>query len=308
MSTARLSETAPRVECGASELSAANQWECPICGAQSTRLFLRHGYWVRRCTRCAHRFAEIAATLEHVERVYDDEYFYGGGAGYVDYLSEADLLRVHGRQYGALLNRYTTPGRALDVGAAAGFVLEGLLQAGWHGIGIEPNPRMAAQAQARLGVAVHATPLETFTCTERFDVITMIQVVSHFVNLKQALANAAAMTRPGGYWLIETWNRDSWIARLLGKHWHEYSPPSVLHWFSPDGLRGVVAQYGFHEIAHGRPAKWLNGAHAKSLLRYKLDGTALGRIGAAACQLVPDALPIPYPSFDLFWTLFQRTN
>jgi hypothetical protein len=44
----------------------------------------------------------------------------------------------------------------------------------------------------------------------------------------------------GRAWIIETWNRDDWVARLLGRHWHEYSPPSVLHWFNPDGLRRLV--------------------------------------------------------------------
>jgi len=78
-----------------------------------------------------------------VARIYDDDYFQGGKAGYPDYLAEADLLRCHGRWYGRLLAKYMQPGRVLDIGAAAGFILQGFQDCGWKGNGVEPNQRMA---------------------------------------------------------------------------------------------------------------------------------------------------------------------
>jgi hypothetical protein len=134
----------------------------------------------------------------------------------------------------------------------------------------------------------------------------MIQVIAHFYDVDTALERAAQVTQPGGYWLIETWNKDSWMARMLGENWHEYSPPSVLHWFSPDTLTRLASRFGFAPVARGRPAKWLNGAHVKSLLGYKLAGSRLEKPAAALLRLVPDKLPVPYPTFDLFWALYQK--
>ena len=106
--------------------------------------------------------------------------------------------------------------------------------------------------------------------------------------------------------LIEIWNRDGITARILGKHWHEYSPPSVLHWFNLNGLKRVVERFGFMEIARGRPQKWISIQHANSLLRYKLKGSKLGRQVCKVVGLLPQMLSIPYPPEDVGWLLFRR--
>jgi SAM-dependent methyltransferase len=198
------------------------------------------------------------------------------------------------------------PGRVLDVGAAAGFILKGLHNTGWAGMGIEPNAHMADHERSALGVNVQAGTLEQLGTDEQFDLVSMIQVVAHFYDIRQAFEKAAAATTPSGYWLIETWDKDSFVARMLGSGWHEYSPPSVLHWFSPATLGRLTSQYGFSEVARGKPEKWLNGAHVKSLLGYKLAGSVLQRPASALMGLMPDNLPIPYPTFDLFWALYRK--
>jgi SAM-dependent methyltransferase len=196
----------------------------------------------------------------------------------------------------------------LDVGAAAGFVLRGFLDSGWRGRGIEPNPRMADHARVRLGLSVDVGTLEGYRRDERYDLVSMIQVVAHFYDLRKAFQQAARVTRPGGFWLVETWDRESWTARLLGKGWHEYSPPSVLHWFSPEGLKRLAEQFGLREVARGRPPRRIGGAHAKSLLRHKLKGTRLERLTSGLLGIIPDRLAVPYPGDDLFWALFQATG
>jgi SAM-dependent methyltransferase len=281
---------------------------CPICGATSRRLFVKHEYWIHGCVGCHHRFAEITPAADHVSRIYNDHYFQAGEAGYSDYCAEAPLLRARGQWYGRLLARYMPPHTVLDVGAAAGFILQGLRDSGWQGRGIEPNPRMAAYAATQLGLGVDPCSLEQFRSSEHFRLVSMIQVVAHFVDVRRALAAAAAVTESDGFLLTETWNRESWTARCLGEAWHEYSPPSVLHWFSPAGLRCLAAQFGFREIACGRPGKWISAGHAKSLLRYKLAGVPLGRLATGVLDLLPDRLSLPYPAEDLFWALFQRAS
>ncbi|MCB0106094.1 MAG: class I SAM-dependent methyltransferase [Caldilineaceae bacterium] len=255
--------------------------------------------------------AELKPTADHVDRIYGDHYFAGGGDGYPDYLAEAELLTAHGERYGVLLAHYMAPGTVLDVGAAAGFLLQGLQRRGWHGVGLEPNGRMVAHGREQLGLDMLLGDLEHFAAEQRrvqFDLVTMIQVIGHFHDINRALSQAATLTKVGGYWLIESWDRASWPARLLGPHWHEYSPPSVLHWFARTDLVQLAAKHGFRLVAQGRPQKWLNAAHAKSLLRYKfaeLSGYALLN---GLLRLVPDNLALPYPTFDLFWVLLQKQN
>ncbi len=273
-------------------------------------MFAAHGHGIHACATCGHRFAALAPAPTHVESVYGDDYFNGGGAGYPDYLADAELRRAQGRRYGRMLSRRLPAGRLLDVGCAAGFILQGLQDEGWQGVGIEPNASMAAHGRERLGLQVLTGSLESSggqtDLSTGFDVISMIQVVAHFHDLRHAFKTARSLTRPGGHWLIETWDNASLSARLLGRRWHEYSPPSVLHMFSRASLVRLAADAGMRPVASGRPAKWISGAQAKSLLRYKLGTGPVGRLAGGALALLPDRARLPYPAEDLFWMLLER--
>ena len=286
--------------------SFANPFPCPLCRQDSVRQFQKYEVWLRDCRTCGHRFAELQTAPDHAAKNYSDDYFTGGGAGYPNYVAEAHLLRQQGRRYGRLLKRYGAAGRILDVGAAAGLILQGMQDEGWSGQGLEPNPTMARYAQTVLNVPVEVSTLEEWGAEETFEVVTMIQVVAHFFDLSAAFASASRHTKPGGFWLIETWNVKSWMAQILGQNWHEYSPPSVLHWFSPQTLAQCCAQYGFREVARGRPQKFISGAHAKSLIHYKLKELPAGALLGKVIATIPDAWAIPYPAEDLFWMFLQK--
>jgi len=279
--------------------------KCPLCASDTKRAFKTHGFWICDCLVCRHRFTEIAADSQHAQTIYTDDYFSGGtSAGYHDYLSDERLLRERGKRYGKMLQKYAPAGKILDVGAAAGFVLQGFADTGWRAAGVEPNPKMARFARESLNLPVATSTLENFADDEEFDLISMIQVVAHFFDIQEAFENARRLLAENGFLLIETWNRASLTERVFGNNWHEYSPPSVLHFFTPQTLNNFAARFGFEKVAAGRPAKWINGAHAKSLLRYKFENTALENF----IRVIPDRFDFPYPAEDLFWVLYRKSG
>jgi hypothetical protein len=71
-------------------------------------------------------------------------------------------------------------------------------------------------------------------------------------------------------------------------------------------VQKLAAQYGFQLVAQGKPAKWINGAHVKSLLGYKLKQGSFSRWLLPLLGLIPDHLALPYPAEDLFWILLKR--
>lgn len=279
---------------------------CPLCGSEPNVAFDAHGHSILDCIGCAHRYANIEADAGHVAAVYADDYFQGGGAGYDDYLAEGNVVKRHGAWYAQKLSRFMSPGHVLDVGAAAGFFLEGLIDSGWTGEGLEPNAGMCRHAHERSGLKMHVGTFEDFECADgSFDLISMVQVLAHFTNPRQALATAHRLTRPGGHWLIETWNFKSFTSRLFGRSWHEYSPPSVLHWFTPESVQETASRWGYEVVAQGRPQKRLNVGHAASLIRHKTEGTMLKPL-VFPLTLLPRNLELPYPGNDLFWMLLQK--
>ena len=280
--------------------------DCPLCGADSRPAFAKNGYTVADCGACGHRFCASPLDEAHLATVYDDSYFFGGGDGYDDYLVEADLLRAQGVRYGQLLAGIVGSGRLLDVGCAAGFLQAGMAQAGWTTTGLEPNATMVNHARSRLGLDVMQGTLESPPSLEPFDAVTLIQVIGHFFDLSRALSSVRELTRAGGVCLIEYWRRESTLARAFGTRWHEYSPPSVLHWFTRTSLDAAMAARGFVPIAHGAPKKYISGGHARSLLEHKFAELPAGRVLAAPLSLVPKTLRIRYPSLDLEWRAYRR--
>lgn len=274
---------------------------CPLCHSPSKIVFEVKNFPIRDCVECGHRFAEISTNENHAARVYDDAYFTGGGAGYADYLADAAMLEKRGAAYAKILSEYVETGRMLDVGAAAGFILKGFVENGWLGTGIEPNARMARFGGEQLNLQIISGDFENFQSTEKFRLISMIQVAAHFHAPNRAFQNASELLEPGGLLLVETWNQTSLTARIFGKNWHEYSPPSVLHWFSPERLNKFLEKFGFVKIAGGRPSKKISGAHAKSLLEYRL-----GKGFSPLLKLIPDKVNFPYPAEDLFWTIYRK--
>jgi hypothetical protein len=124
---------------------------CDICAQIATSSFTVHGYLFFSCAACDYAFLDPAvASLLSGETIFGDDYVCGGGAGYTNYFDEADLLRSYGRRYGRLLAQVGAR-RVLDVGAAAGFIMRGMIEAGCSAVGIEPNSSMAALRDARAG-------------------------------------------------------------------------------------------------------------------------------------------------------------
>jgi SAM-dependent methyltransferase len=277
---------------------------CPVCNSTSRKIFDIDHYIIRSCQVCAHQFTEMHPGPEHVENVFDDAYFQGKESGHGDYLSEGKFLKLKGRRYAQLISRYfKKPGRVLDVGSAAGFVLKGFIDQDWKGSGIEPNAYMAELAN-RSGLRMAKTTLEKFRATEKYDLITFIQVIAHLTDVQEAFRVAADATQTNGHWLIETGNRDSIKARLWGENWQAYHPPSTLHWFSPKDLQRLVAQFGFQEVARGKPRQWVNAGHAKASLRQKKG--LLNILALLLLMPIPNRFQIPYSAPDQFWVIYKK--
>lgn len=276
--------------------------KCPLCGSESKFAFKAKGFNLLDCKVCSHRFAELNTDQSHADTTYDDSYFNDGGAGYTDYCLEAEELRKRGQMYSNKIANYRDKqGKVLDVGAAAGFILQGYIDKGWTGNGVEPNKAIAKIGTKEFGLHIEHGTLENFKTDKKYDLISMIQVVAHFWDPKKAFKNASNLLHEDGLLLIETWNRESISAKLLGKNWHEYSPPSVLQWFSLNGLTEFLKTLGFEMITKGRPRKNISGKHVKSLLEYRIGKNFF-------LDLVPNRMSFPYPSEDLFWALYKKTD
>lgn len=280
---------------------------CPVCNNDNTQLkFLKNGFRILNCFNCNHVFTDFKPTAKEVEEIYSDDYFFKGGAGYDDYTLEKDMLIKRGEYYADKMNKFIEPGKALDIGAAAGFLLKGFENKGWHGTGIEPNNSIVEYGKKVIGVNIKRGTIETVELEDKFDLVILIQVMAHIYDLHHSMNRIYNFLKPNGLVLIETWNKDSFTAKIFGKNWHEYSPPGTLNFFSKRTLDRLMFQHHFSKIAGGTPKKSIHSKHAKSLIKHKLLESKGLKWMAGITSLIPGNLILPYPSEDLFWTLYKK--
>lgn len=281
---------------------------CPLCDNNSnTKLkFVKNEYDVLHCLSCDHLFTGFMPGAKEVDQIYSDDYFFKGGAGYEDYTLEKDMLIKRGEYYAEKVGRWVTPGTVLDVGAAAGFILKGFENRGWHGMGVEPNRSMTEYGKNEIGVNIKSGTIETVEFEKKFDLVILIQVVAHIYDLHNSMKRINGFLKPGGHVLIETWNKDSLTARIFGSNWHEYSPPGTLNYFSKKTLNQLMLGHDFTKVAEGTPKKSIHSKHAKSLIKHKLLESKGLKWLAGITSLIPTNLILPYPSEDLFWALYKK--
>lgn len=298
----------PPSSVGTNKLSIHANTCCPICDERGTFAFEVRGYSLADCLDCQHRFLDEDLIETHTQQHYGDDYFTDGGAGYTDYIGQGSLVESYGRRYAKVLKPFCPPGKLLDVGSAAGFLMSGFKDQGWDAIGLEPNDNMADEASTRFGFDTIRGAVEDVHISVEFDLATMVQVIAHFRDLRLAVSKIAASVRTGGHVLVETWDFQSLPARVMGHAWHEYSPPTVVNWFSRKSLDNLMLQLGLQRVASGKPRKKISARHAVSLLGHSLLTHAGSQRLATFVHRTPQTLLLPYPSFDVFWALYCKVG
>src|SRR5215213_1220437 len=179
----------------------------------------------------------LASSPVHDASYFDREYFelHPGKVKYLDYL--VGLLRSHGVPQG---------GRVLDVGAGFGFFLAALEKAGYEAHGMEISSHAVAEARKRTRAEVVEQGAEApFPYPDdRFDAITLLDVIEHLKDYDATLASCRRCLKPGGKLFVITLNAHSIARPLLGKRWSWYQDSTHIHMFTPKMLRDGLAGAG----------------------------------------------------------------
>lgn len=174
----------------------SDQRRCPYCLEQAKPDITVGGHRFFACPCCLLVFRDGLDVPEKAvseRRYYENDYFrelaWDQLEGYRDCLFREALDRIEGQ---------TGRGRLLDVGCGCGFFLREALARGWEAKGIDPSRESIDYLQATLGdVGVPGT-LDDFQPCERYDVITMINVLDHLIDPWKGVIKAAALLKTGG--------------------------------------------------------------------------------------------------------------
>ena len=176
----------------------------------------------------------------------------------------------------------------VDVGCAHGFTAIAARSAGWTPVGVEVNDSARAAVVAE-GIECVAS-IDEIDADRRVGAVTFYQSLEHLPDPVAALLAARRLMGSDGVVAIETWNRDSWPARLFGRRWQQANPPSVLWLFDREDLTHLLTLAGFVTTSYRTTTKWVTAGLVAGVVG--LDTlTRLKYIGRSADLPVPYFLP-----------------
>ncbi len=272
--------------------------ECPACQRHEWARGIEkppHAY--ARCVSCGLMRLDPFPTAGEAEELYGDGYFVGGSnGGYPDYLADAELHRRNAR---ARIARLPTPdagARLVDVGCAHGFTVVEARSRGWEPLGVDVNDRARDAVEAE-GIRCAKTLEGLELPPSSVDAVTFFQSLEHLVDPLATLGAARRLVKRGGWLMIETWDRQSALARLLGGRWQQVTPPSVVWLFGRDDLTMLLESVGFSDVRVRRTTKWasLGMAVGQMASRGNRLASTASRLGGPRLE----RLAVPYGLGDL---------
>jgi len=133
-----------------------------------------------------------------------------------------------------------------------------------------------------------------------FDFVVAFDVLEHLPRIGEDLALIRTVLRTGGHFFVSVPNSESFVARVMGKHWNMLLLEH-LWYFSPNTLERMMARYGFTLLALQSVPYDAPIAHLATRLAQTFGMTGTFK-GGPISRLV---LPIPA---GIMLSVFRKTN
>ena len=233
--------------------------QCPVCGAEITRVLLRsenrHGrliqeppaeFNVYQCTVCG----LVGLPDVETDELYYKQYY---PQGYHSQTAPSLLGRAWNIFSSFLTNRKVNiikryiplPCSLLDVGCGNGGFLKYLDPHLFDAHGLEPV-KEAVEAANQAGLQVsQGNILKDSLSPERYDVVTLWHVFEHIKDPVATLNRIHAILRPGGILVMSMPNANSLASRFGGKYWFHLDSPRHLWLYNETNIKTILSSTNF---------------------------------------------------------------
>jgi len=198
-------------------------------------------YRINRCLQCGLLYSSPVFDPHEISALYTQSRHINICQG-----EEANVRSTMEGYYALTRPFLSSRHRFLDIGCDIGVLLEVARKDGFREVyGVEPNPAAASRAEGVQGAIISRKFYEVQEFPDNyFDLVSLIHVVDHLINLIDVLSKARRELKPDGVVLAVVHNVESWLARGLGEH---FPPYNIYHhyFFSPTTFRRLFQRCGF---------------------------------------------------------------
>lgn len=207
---------------------------CPICTEKTTINYVERSasYLIFHCRQCDLVFSDPMRS--GVAEWYDKSYS-------IRHLAVDDRLMWY---FSWALQQLPAKGTLLDIACGTGSFVFYARQRGFDAYGIDFSQEAVAAGRRRFNLdTIFATSLEGFQEQrpgERFDAVTLFEVIEHVESPLSFLNHIRDTIKPGGYLIFSVPNRDRWPIRDFADY-----PPNHLTRWSLLSMRRLLELAGF---------------------------------------------------------------
>jgi SAM-dependent methyltransferase len=235
-------------------VGAASLPACRLCGGACDHAMDKNSFAIVRCTRCGFMFAIVPEAASTANIYTEDEFFFAGrDAERANGRSWYDVLWQRKRPfYLARLKRIgemQRPGRMLDIGCAAGYMMRAARGLGWEVAGVEPSPAMRRRAHEQHGLTVYESLDEARATRQVFDCVMMFEVIEHLEDPVAVMRRVRELVAPGGLVALSTPNCAASHAAAGRPLDIWFVPPAHVSYFSAATLADCLQRAGFAPVA-----------------------------------------------------------
>lgn len=261
---------------------------CPLCGHGTGVVRYRYeDYQIISCERCGLWRACPRLSGPELARYYEREYYSeqlareGRYEAWRDanrdvWRKNAEMIRDEARRRLGLPPQQV---RVLDVGCGPGFFLQECVAMGMAARGIEPSAHAVRYARDELKLDVRALTPESLDPQERYDVVTLWEVLEHVPDPLWTLRRLRPHLSDGGMIWVAAPNLSALQRRVQGKNFYNLLNKSHLTHFDRRTLAATLRRAGFRDVRRvvhfGGGARRGLGAMAQYVARWLCLGTDL---------------------------------
>jgi 2-polyprenyl-3-methyl-5-hydroxy-6-metoxy-1,4-benzoquinol methylase len=252
------------------DLTKKETINCPLCSANRfKKKYEIHAWNIVKCSQCGFVYVNPRLQKHELLNIYTDNYFDNDAVGYLHYKESRELrTKNFGKWVDDAVSCFEIPAdcRALDIGCAAGYCLDVFRTRGWSAYGVELNKEYALQLKQD-GHKVYNAPLLEINFDERYDIITLFDVIEHLADLQDHFAKLHSILNDKGVIVMITPDYNSLQRKIFGKKWFQFKPIEHINYFNLSTLKKLAGASGLKIVQHKKAGQYSNLAFLENRLR-----------------------------------------